>query len=226
MVVVFSDNGMPFPRAKATLYEAGIRVPLIVKWPGYVESGSTDELVSLLDLTATWLDMAGAEIPEESGGKSLLPFFEDSETDHREYLFAERNWHDNWDPMRAVISDRYKLIQNYRPEVEYIPSLDILNSPSYQEIQRLKEEGELSGNLSWYENSSRPQIEFYDLVNDPNEWNNLAGNAEYDSLINQYQQILSEWMNETNDFLPAPKGSFPAGSNLNDMYDPLNADEY
>lgn len=226
MVVVSSDNGMPFPRAKATLYEAGVRVPLIVKWPGHVEFGSTDELVSLVDLPATWLDAAGVEIPEDFGGKSLLSFFEDGETNHREYLFAERNWHDNWDPMRAVIGDRYKLIQNYRPEVEYIPSLDILNSPSYKEIQRLNDDGELSGNLSWYENSSRPQIEFYDLVNDPNEWNNLAEDAEYDSLINQYQQILSEWMNGTNDFLPAPKGSFPAGSNLNDMYDPLNAEEY
>jgi hypothetical protein len=128
--------------------------------------------------------------------------------------------------MRAVIGDRYKLIQNYRPEVEYIPSLDILNSPSYAEIQRLDSEGKLSGNLSWYQQDSRPQVEFYDLQNDPNEWINLAGNAEYDSLINEYQQILSKWMNETNDFLPAPKGSFPAGSNLNDMYDPLNAEEY
>lgn len=226
MVVVSSDNGMPFPRAKATLYEAGVRVPLIIKWPSHVESGSTDELVSLVDLPATWLDAAGSEIPEGFGGKSLLPFFEDSESDHREYIFAERNWHDNWDPMRAVIGDRYKLIQNYRPEVEYIPSLDILNSPSYAEIQRLDSEGKLSGNLSWYQQDSRPQVEFYDLQNDPNEWNNLAGNAEYDSLINEYQQILSEWMNETNDFLPAPKGSFPAGSNLNDMYDPLNAEEY
>ncbi len=226
MVVVSSDNGMPFPRAKATLYEAGVRVPLIIKWPDRIEPGSTDELVSLVDLPATWLDAAGAEIPEGIGGKSLLPFFEDNETDHREYIFAERNWHDNWDPMRAVIGDRYKLIQNYRPEVGYIPSLDIINSPSYQEIQRLEEEGELSGNLSWYQQASRPQVEFYDLQNDPNEWNNLAEEAGYDSLINEYQQILSEWMNETHDFLPAPKGSFPEGSNLNEMYDPLNAEEY
>lgn len=226
MVVMSGDNGLPFPRAKATLYEPGIKVPLIIKWPGKIDPGTTDELVSLVDLSATWVDAAGIQVPEGYGGKSLIPFFEDPQTDHREYLFAERNWHDTWDPMRAVVGDRYKLIQNYRPEIAYIPSLDIINSPSYKEIQRLESEGELTGNLSWYEKPNRPQVEFYDLVNDPYEWDNLAEEAEYDSLINEYQIILSKWMNKTHDFLPPPKGAFPAGSGLNDMYNPLNAEEY
>lgn len=226
IVVMSSDNGMPFPRAKATLYEAGAKVPLIIKWPGHTDEGTfSDELVSLIDLTPTWLEAAGINVPEEMEGKSLIPVLKGNQTDFREYIFTERNWHDNWDPIRAVTGDRYKLIQNYRPEVSYIPSLDIKDSPSYQEIERLKSENELSGNLSWYGENSRPRVEFYDLNKDPGEWNNLAENPEYDSLITEYQKVLSEWMNETNDFLPPPQGAFPEGSGLNGKFDVLNARE-
>lgn len=226
MVVMSGDNGLPFPRAKATLYEAGIKVPLIVKWPDKIGAGTvSDELVSLLDLTPTWLEAAGIPVPEEMGGISLIPLFEGNSSDHREFLFAERNWHDNWDPMRAIIGKRYKLIQNYRPEVPYIPSLDLQNSRSYQEIQRLISESDLPKDLSWYTKESRPQVEFYDLHEDPGEWNNLASNPGYDTLVTRYQQILSEWMNQTSDFLPPPQGAFPQGSGLNGTYDVLNAEK-
>lgn len=191
MVVMASDNGMPFPRAKATLYEAGIRVPLIIKWPGIIESGRiSDALVSLLGLTPTWLEAAGMSASEQMEGRSLLPILKNEQPAGREFIFVERNWHDKWDPMRAVVSKKYKLIQNYRPEVPYIPSLDLQNLPSDEEIQRLKSENKLPEKLSWYTQSTRPQIEFYDLENDPGEWNNLAENFDYDSLITRYQQIL------------------------------------
>lgn len=227
MVVMSSDNGMPFPRAKATLYEAGIHVPLLIKWPEQVEGGETsDALVSLTDLTPTWLEAAGIPVPAEMGGPSLIPLLKGDQKEAREYIFAERNWHDNWDPMRAVVGKRYKLIQNYRPKVKTLHTLDRLYSPTWDEFERLNNENKLNDRLQWYFASSKPPVEFYDLENDPGEWNNLATNPEYDSLITEYQQILGEWMNQTHDFLPAPLDAFPGGSRYNGEYEVLNAEEF
>lgn len=226
MVVVSSDNGMPFPRAKATLYEDGIQVPLIIRWPGQGQSGEkTDDLVSLIDLTPTWLELAGIEVPEEMRGQSLLPLLKGEDYEKREYVYASRNWHDNWDPMRGIVGERYKLIQNYRPEAGTTHTLDRLFSPTWDEFERLKEEGELDERLEHYFMETKPVVEFYDLQNDPGEWNNLADDPEYADLVDEYQQALSDWMNETRDFLPSPKDAFPSGRGFNQKYDVLDAEE-
>ena len=229
MVVMSGDNGLPFPRAKGTLYEPGINVPLLIKWPGHIREGHvSNELVSLMDLTATWLEMAGVSVPDIMQSKSMLPLFGDENASIRDYIFAERNWHDNWDPMRCIVSKSHKLIQNYRPEKPYIPSLDLQNSPSYKEIQRLISEQKLPDRLSWYKQESRPQVEFYDLDDDPHEWNNLAGQSQYADLVKQYQLDLGKWMNDTHDFLPPPRNAFPGppDSGLNKRINPLNAQPY
>ena len=225
LVVMAGDNGLPFPRAKATLYEAGINVPLLIRWPGRVRPEQvTEELVSLTDLTATWLEAAGVRIPEIMQSRSLVPLITGNDYQSRQYIFAERNWHDNWDPMRCAVGQRYKLIQNYRPEMRYIPSLDLQNSPSYAVIQSLEEQGNLPDRLSWYTMDSRPQVEFYNLDNDPGEWNNLAQSSEHEDPVIQYQEALSRWMEETHDFLPPPRGAFPGGpdSELNKTINPVN----
>jgi len=232
LVVMSSDNGMPFPRAKATLYEKGIQVPLIIKWPGITGEGAkTDELVSLSDLAATWLDVAGISISEDFQSHSLVPLLKGQHVDFRQYIFSEVNWHDFWQPARAVVSKRYKLIQRYRPEFGLHFTLDRLHPAppdnSFQEILRLHEQGSLEGNLKWYKSVSkkRPRIEFYDLQNDPAEWNNLANNEDYQEKIKEFQLALANWMNDTNDFLPPPRIAFPGGihSNYNQTVDPLNA---
>jgi len=223
MVVMSSDNGMAFPRAKATVYEAGVKVPLLIKWPGQVkEGGVSEELVSLMDLTATWLDMAGISIPEKVEGQSLLPLFTGGNYRSREHIFVDRNWHDNWAPARAAIGKRYKLIQNYRLNTGYLASLDILQSGSYKSIQMLKNQGALKGPLTWYENTSTPQQEFYDLKNDPGEWNNIAGDESMKSKIKDLEIALSDWMNSTHDFLPPPVDAYGAWTDLYDDVNPLD----
>jgi arylsulfatase A-like enzyme len=210
MVVMAGDNGMPFPRAKATLYEPGIKVPLLVRWPGRTAPGQvSEELVSLMDLAATWLEAAGMDPPQVMRSRSLIPLLTGTGHSSRDYVFSERNWHDNWDPMRAVVGRRYKLIQNFRPEVPYRPSLDIVDSPSWTVLERLIDAGELQGNLRWYARPIRPRVELYDLDADPGEWRNLAADPEYRELVDRHQQALSDWIRETNDFLPPIKGAFP-----------------
>ena len=224
MVIMLGDNGLPFPRGKGTLYEPGINVPLIIRWPGVVEPGQvSDALVSVVDLTATWFEAANIDPPPNIQGRSLLPLLQGEQSRVRKHAYSERNWHDNWDPMRCVVGDRYKLIQNYRPQVGYQPTIDIRNSPSYKSIQQLGKR-ELPERLDFYFADSRPHVELYDLQEDPHEWNNLAEKEEYVDLVLKYQKQLSEWMEATNDFLPPPRSAFPEGPHLrmNRRIDPLN----
>lgn len=223
MVVVTADNGMAFPRAKATCYEAGLKVPLLIRWPGQIEEGAvTDELVSFVDLAATWLDAAGLSLPEDLEGQSLLPLLTGAEYDSRDYVFAERNWHDNWLPARAVIGERFKLIQNYRLSTGYIPSLDIQQSLSYRSITKLHQENGLPEPLDWYAKTSQPQQELYDLQDDSGEWTNRADDPQLQDARNQLERALSDWMNRTHDFLPPPLDAYGAWTDVYDDVNPLN----
>jgi N-sulfoglucosamine sulfohydrolase len=217
MVVMSGDNGLPFPRAKGTCYEAGIKVPLLIKWPGKIAPGGvTDELVSLLDLTSTWLEAAQTVYPAMES-QSLLGLLTGEQYNSRDVIFSERNWHDNWDPIRTVVGPRYKLIQNYRPEMPYRPSLDILDSPSWESITWLQKTSGLRGKLTWYNNPNRPQVEFYDLQEDPGEWNNLADEPAFKGLVTEHQKVLSDWIRVTNDFLPPVHGAFPPAGRYKDV---------
>jgi arylsulfatase A-like enzyme len=218
LVMMAGDNGRPFPRAKATLYEPGINVPLLARWPGKVKAGeSTNALVSLMDLAATWLDVAGAAIPNQMESTSLVPLLRGEVVAVHEHVFCERNWHDNWDPMRCVVGERYKLIQNYRPEVGHLNSLDLLRSPSFKSIRALAESKSLREPHTWYLNASKPQVEFYDLEDDPGEWHNLAGDPAHADRVKTMQQVLGQWMDATHDFLPPPASA--AGKPYKDTLD-------
>src|SRR5690606_13236770 len=99
IVVVTSDNGMPFPRAKATVYDGGTRVPLVIRWPGRVDRGVvTDAMVSLVDLAPTLLEAAGLPTPEVMSGRSLLPVLSGGETASRSRVFLQRERHANVRP--------------------------------------------------------------------------------------------------------------------------------
>jgi len=223
MVVVSSDNGMPFARAKATVYEAGLNVPLLVRWPGKVEPGTvTDELVSLMDLMPTWLEAAGISLPDYLEAHSFLPLLKGDEYRSQKYIFAGRNWHDNWAPARSVSGKRFKLIQNYRPSVGYLPSLDIQESSSYQVIRALQNENNLQGHLTWYNNKSTPQQELYDLENDPGEWNNLADDPNFSDQKDELETALSEWIDNTHDFLPPPKNAYGIWTDMFKDVNPLD----
>ena len=206
LVIFVSDNGMPFPGAKGTLYDPGIQVPFIARWPGTIKPGRvSSDLVSLIDLPPTWLDAAGIPIPEIMEGSSLLKLLRGEEYRPREAIFAERNWHDNLDLIRAVRTRRFKLIQNYRPELPYRPVRDLKRSPSWNSILEVREEGKLSARFEQrFFAQPRPEVELYDLERDPGETKNLAGDPAMADTVHRLQEMLSRWMSNTNDFLPPP----------------------
>lgn len=206
LVVFTADNGMPFPGAKGSLYDGGVRVPLIVRWPGRVAPGQVRrEIVSLLDLAPTWLEAAGAQPMTRMEGRSLLPALTKQSATPDHPAFFERNWHDNLDLIRGVRSARHLLIQNYRPELPYIPTLDLAESPSWIAIQDLHTRRALSSTLEHrYFAVPRPVVELYDVQADPFQLHNLATESTHAATIRSLQVLLSNWMISTNDFLPPP----------------------
>jgi N-sulfoglucosamine sulfohydrolase len=206
LVIFTSDQGMAFPGAKGTLYDPGLHVPLIARWPGKIRPGRvSSDLVSLVDLAPTWLDAAGVRVPEAMDGKSFLPLLLGASFQPREAIYAERNFHTHLDLIRCVRTQRYKLIQNYLPEVPYRPLSDIARSPSWRSIETLEQHGKLPPALyQRYFKKPRPEVEFYDLEKDPDEMNNLASDPKYKTDVLRLQGLLSRWMIKTHDFLPPP----------------------
>jgi arylsulfatase A-like enzyme len=205
-IVIFTgDNGMPFPRAKGTCYEGGIRVPLIVRMPGVGNRGTIRrELMSHIDMAPTLLDFAGLRPPEKMQGRSFRRLLEGGAYQGRTEAFVSRNWHDNFDPSRAIRTDRYKLIYNASPATPYRPIRDLQESPSWDAYYRLFRNGRLSPEHLRLLEPTRPLFELYDLETDPNEFHNLVTAPARQDVLDLLKRRLSDWMHDTYDFLPPP----------------------
>lgn len=205
-IAFLSDNGMPFPRGKATLYDFGMKTPLIIQWPGKVDKGVRyDKLVSVIDLAPTILDIAGIEKPAQMYGRSIKPVFTDQSVAGREYIFGERNWHDTDEHMRAIRSDRYKLIINGYPELLFPITGDYFRSGAWYDLLDMKKKGKLNRFQEAIFEFPRAQAEFYDLENDPYEVNNLIDDPKHIETAFQMSKILQQWEKETNDHPPFKK---------------------
>lgn len=204
LVLFLSDNGRPFPRDKTTLYDSGIRTPLIVRWPGEIAPGSVCErLVSTVDLAKTLLTIAKIERPGITfEGLDLRPLFADPTQPIREYVFAEKNWHDYEDRSRAVRNERYKYIRNDYPDLPLTPPADVVRSATYVELLRLLEKNELSAPQRVHFLAPRPTEELYDLSLDPYELNNLATDDRYAPILRPLRAALADWEVKTADQRP------------------------
>lgn len=201
LVVFFSDNGMPFPRAKGTLYDSGIGTPLIVKWPGVIEPGSVHNgLASVIDLAPTFLELAGLPVPADMQGGSLTPVLDDPSRPGLDAVFSERNWHNCDQHMRSIRTDRYKLIRNAYTDLPYGNPSDVSSCPSWNALQALKSRGALTPAQAQQFQVPRPEIELFDLQSDPDELENLAGRPEYADLVAELSGRLDDWIASTGDF--------------------------
>lgn len=203
------DNGAAVLRGKNTLYELGLRVPFIVRWPGVVRPGAVSEaLVSGEDLAPTFLAAAGIAPPPSMTGRSLLPLLEGEPHDPRAYVFGERGAQGaglpdtfvSLDLARAVIGVRYKLIYNALPERLYSHG-----GAAWEELVALHELGKVPEPFDRiYFPERRPIFELYDLEKDPYELDNLAGREEMKTIEHELKTALNEWMIVERDFLPTP----------------------
>ena len=203
LVLFISDNGRPFPRAKTTLYDSGIKAPWIVRWPKQIKVGSvSNSLISSVDIAPTILELAGVKAGSSFQGKSIVPVLKNPKAAIRETVFAERHWHDFDDHARAVRSERYKYIRNYYPDLPGTPPADAVRSLTFQAMRRLRDEGKLSPQQLGPFLKPRPSEELYDTEADPHELHNLASDPRHAATINQLRKALAEWQRTTDDRLP------------------------
>ena len=215
IVIVTSDNGMPFPRAKANVYDAGARVPLVIRWPGTATPGAViDALVSLSDLAPTVLAGAGAAALDGITGRSLLPLLRGEAQAGRDRVFIERERHANVRrgdlsyPVRAIRTKDYLYIRNFRPDrwpagdpqlyVSVGPFGDIDGGPSKSVLLDRQAERAIAPFFQWA-TAKRPAEELYDLRRDPDQLKNLAGQSAHRAAQQRLRADLDRWLRETRD---------------------------
>ncbi|MFQ5417477.1 MAG: sulfatase [Myxococcota bacterium] len=185
LVVFTSDNGPPYARAKATLYEWGVREPLIFRHPGAFEGGRrTAALASTLDIYPTLLDLIGRPIPDRRQGASLRPYLDDPSAAGREALFLESNYHVFYTPGRAVRSGRWKYIRNFNVDAPFYTQLEAVG------LMLLKHPLPVP---------PRTREELYDLETDPLEGDNLAADPAHAAVLASMRSRLDAWMQQTDD---------------------------
>jgi len=213
IVIFMGDNGAALLRGKGTLYDFGIRVPFLVRWPGQTKPGTvTEELVSGEDLAPTFLEAAGAPIPKDMTGRSIVKLLRGQEFAGRKYVFAERGAHGSglpnqtaaFDLGRTVVGKRYKLIYNALWQLPYTP-VDFAGDPFWKELQQLNKDGKLPPEMSrLYFCPQRTMFELFDLQSDPNEFKNLYGTKDMPEVQRELLATLQEWMILERDYLPLP----------------------
>jgi arylsulfatase A-like enzyme len=226
IVVISGDNGWPFPRGKANLYDAGTHQSLAVRWPAKFKGGKTlDAFVSLADLAPTFLEATGLKPLPEMTGRSLLPLLEGKKQAERDRVFVERERHANVRkgdlsyPARAVRTKDFLYIRNFRPDrwpagdpelwKAVGPFGDCDDGPTKQFILGHRAEADFAKffKLAF---EKRPAEELYDLRNDPGQLTNLAERKEFASAKKKLAAQLAEWMKETGD---------PRATNDDDRWD-------
>lgn len=202
LVLYLSDNGMPFPRAKTTLYDSGIQTPLIARWPGTIPAGtSSNALISSVDLVPTFLELAGIKAPTVQGS-SFLASLKDPVAPHRSSVFAEANWHDFEHFSRAVRDDRFKLIRHYYWDTPLWNSVDSINSITWKGMLEAKDQDRLTQAQARLFEPIRPYEEFYVLSRDPDELTNQIDEPIWQAEIRRLRAELDQWRIDTADRLP------------------------
>lgn len=205
IIFLYSDHGTGMPRGKRTLYDSGMRVPLLIRFPDkyrYLATGApgttTDRLVSFVDFPPSLLSLLGLEIPEYMQGS---PFLGQRIASPRRYVFGARDRVDEaYDKSRSVRSKEFLYIRNYRPDLSLNqPSLYSDFSEVRQTITRLNKDGELNTIQALYAAPRRPAEELYDVTEDPHNIVNLAGRPEHQAVLERLRGSQMDWITSTRD---------------------------
>jgi len=205
LILCTTDHGLAFPGAKATLFDRGTGVMMLMRGPGGFTGGKVyDAMVSHLDVYPTLCEIAGAERPSFLQGTSLLPLVRD-ETDHiHDEIFTEVTFHAAYEPTRAVRTERWKYIRRFDDGRH--PVLANCDDSASKEI--------LVG-AGWADQIIEPE-QLYDLVLDPGEVRNLAQDPAHEGGRAELSARLTAWMRETEDPLLEGPIPVPPGAVVND----------
>lgn len=193
IVFFIGDHGRCHIRGKQFLYDGGIRIPMIMRWPGKVKPGQvSDDLVMSIDICATILEAAGIEASVPLHGKNLLG----NEVKERKYVFAARDKMDQThDAMRAIRTKDFKLINNLMPERPYCQYNHYKegNYPMLAALNVMNLKGQLTPEQAAFLAPTKPEIELYDLRSDPYEINNVTDDPDYAEIKAELLAELENW---------------------------------
>jgi len=204
IIFFFSDHGSPVSlRHKQFCYEGGMLVPLMIKGnhPALKSGTVRDDLVSLLDISATTLSMGQVKLPEYLDGQDLFA----KTFSEQEYIIGARDRCDyTIDKIRTVVSENYRYIKNYYPDRPMMQAGYRDNKPIVIQLKKAYEEGTLTPYQEQHWFGIRPIEELYALKADPHQINNLAENPEFAKTLKEHRTVLENWIKETDD-----KGQYP-----------------
>ena len=192
IIIFIGDNGRCNIRGKGYLHDPGLRVPLIVHWPGKLKAGQVkDDIISVTDISASILQIADAELPDYLTG---IPFIETSS--NRQAVYSARDlWDEVMEKSRSITTKRYKYIRNDMPWVPFDAHQGYLEfyRPAVHIMRQLKVNKKLNPGEAFFFKAQKPREELYDLINDPYELNNLADDPPYQAALVKFRADVSKW---------------------------------
>ena len=200
IIMWYTDHGGPLPRHKRLLYDSGLKVPLIIRYPDGSRAGEKDErLISFVDYPPTLLSLAEIVAPSYMQGYAFEGKYKSSKP--REFIHGQADRFDERvDMIRAVRDKRFKYLKNFNSEkpyylpIAYRESMDIM-----QELLRMRDAGTLDKNQSLWFRQRKEVEELFDIENDPHELRNIAGNPAYAKVLEMMRSECERWMNSIND---------------------------
>lgn len=203
LVVFLSDNVPPFINSKTTLYDAGIRLPFIVRAPGGAANITNPNFISYVDILPTLLDVVGS--PQQSPartGRSFLPILgEERELPDWGRVFGSHTFHEvtNYWPTRYLRNRRFKYHRNIAHQLDFPFGGDIYGSISWEDVRNQPAHPKLIGQRKLVDYFRRPAEELYDLIADPYEVTNPARDPEHQQVLADMRSELEDWQRETVD---------------------------
>lgn len=202
LFLMTSDHGAQFPFGKWNCYDAGIRTPLLVAWPGSIRPGSrADVMVSWIDILPTLIEAAGGTAPKDLDGRSFLPVLRGQGISHRDRIFATHSSDGKMNvyPSRAVRTADWKFILNLRPDFKYTTHIDVTERAGYWDSWERAAATNAAAAATIARYHERPREELYDLQADPHEQHNLAADPARAARVKTLRAELESWMREQGD---------------------------
>jgi arylsulfatase A-like enzyme len=211
-IIIFTgDHGNGLPRSKRTVYESGVKVPMIIRFPDKRMAGTrNNDLAYLMDLGPTILSIYGMATPKHMHGRDLLGKHKPSK--RRQHLFFSSDRYDvSYDMIRAVSNGTFKYIRNFEPRKPQFMDVNYRKKQEgVQDLYRLDSLTQLNTYAQTVMRKTKPTEELYDIVNDPYELNNLANDIKHRAIRTELKMTLDDWMQNISDWGYTPEKDIAA----------------
>ncbi len=201
VIIVIADNGRPLPRCKTRLYDSGIKTPMVLHFPAMVKASVNDQFVSVIDISATILDLAKVEKDERIQGQSFRALLTDPQASVRDVVFAEHNWHVYQAHERMVRTGDYLYIRNNFPERQN-RCMEAFLGGAGEDLTEGHKNGILNDAQLNIFRKPCPAEELFHVGNDPHQLKNLADDPKLQPVMKKMRELLAQWTTETGDNVP------------------------